>query len=128
MILRIPTRIIHAMKQELHRRKNMPPEMYAELERIRNEYSLEPKCDDRTTRLLEQTCGGQMYALLSSEVRELKLEVKHGKANFELGGDGWCPVLIADTEEELELETRRRDRRPEALRHQVTEAISTLTD
>lgn len=127
MILRIPTRIINAMKQELHRRENMPPKMYAELKKIRKEYSLEPKYDERTARLVE-ICGGWMYALLSSEVRELKLEVKHGKANFELGGDGWRPVLIADTEEELEIEIRRRDQRPEALRHKVTEVISTLTD
>jgi CRISPR/Cas system-associated endonuclease Cas1 len=127
MILRLPTRIINAMKQELHRRGNMPPEMYAELKKIRKEYS-SAEYDDRTARLAGEICGGRMYALLSSEVRELKLEVKHGKANFELGGDGWRPVLIADTEEELEAEIRRCELRPEALRHKVTEAISTLTD
>ena len=128
MILRIPTRIINQMKRELHRRENMPPEMYAKLKEFREKYTSEPEVDAKAVALAEKIVGGEMYALLSSEVRELKLEVKHGKANFELGGQGWRPVLIADTEQELEAEIRCRELRPEALRHKVTEAIATLTD
>ena len=122
MILRIPTRVVNEMKEELHRRENMPPDLYAELEAIRSTYR--PKPDPKSLALFNAV--GVMYALLSSEVQALKLEVKHGKANFP--GQGWKPVLIADTEEELKAEIRRREWRPEALRHKVTEAITTLTD
>jgi hypothetical protein len=116
------------MKLELHRRENMPPEMYANLKEFREKYPSEWKSDMKAAALMEKIFGKRMYALLSSEVRELKLEVKHGKANFELGGEGWRPVLIANTEEELAAEIRCRELRPDALRHKVTEAIATFTD
>jgi hypothetical protein len=130
---------MNEMRRERHWAENMPPEMYAAVCKLREDREQEREDQLAVLRRWEAVFGVSMFALLSEEVRALKLRVRHGKAYFPQGL-GWRPVLIADTEQELEQEIKRRTNVREekaaaktaiekyALQHQVTGATTTLTD